>query len=447
MTFVRKFRFQIILRVSLLSLMISLFFFLLFRTTLLASTIICGLVILFQIFDLIQFSERSAKYFSRFLESIRYADFSGSFSPRSLGSAFQELNAAFSEVMQQFQQIRREKEQNFQYLQTVVEHIGVGLIAFQEAGEVLLINRAAKKLLNKFQLKNIVLLSDISPALVETLFHLRAGEKELVKYVENEELIQLMIYATEFQMREQHIKLVSLQNIQSELEEKELEAWQKLIRVLTHEIMNSITPIASLSNTVMEMLVECQKEADPVGNLADINSAIQTIQKRSDGLLHFVQAYRSLTRLPKPDFQIFKLRELFNSLEQLMMNSFQKKGINFRTEILPESLELTADPKLVEQILINLLNNALEALENFPNPRIELLASLDARGRAVIQVKDNGLGISEEAQDKIFIPFYTTKKGGSGIGLSLAKQIMRLHKGNISFTSRSDTGTVFRLTF
>jgi len=447
MTFVRNFRFQIILRVLLLALMNFLFFFFLFRTSLLASTIVCGVVIIFQIIELIRFSERTARYFSRFLESIRYADFSGSLSPRGLGSAFQELNNAFSEVMKQFQQIRSEKEQNFQYLQTVVEHIGVGLIAFQENGDILLLNRAAKKLLNKFQLKNVVLLSDLSPGLVETLFKLKAGDKQLVKYVEQEELIQLMVYATEFRMREQPVKLVSLQNIQSELEEKEMEAWQKLIRVLTHEIMNSITPIASLSNTVIEMLAECQKDTDRTADLADITQAIQTIQKRSDGLLHFVQAYRSLTRLPKPDFQIFKLSELFISLEQLLIDSLRKKGIHFHSQIIPDNLELTADPKLVEQILINLLNNAMEALEGNPDPIIELSAAMDPRGRVIILVKDNGPGISEEAQDKIFIPFYTTKKGGSGIGLSLARQTVRLHKGNISFISGPETGTIFKLTF
>ena len=447
MKIIRNFRFQIILRVLLLALMIFLFFFFLFRTAMLASTMVCVVIIILQIMELIRFSERTARYFSRFLESIRYADFSGSVSPPGLGSAFQELSTAFSEVMKQFQQIRSEKEQNFQYLQTVVEHIGVGLIAFQENGDILLLNRAAKKLLNKYQLKNIVLLSDLSPSLVETLFKLKAGEKQLVKYVEQEELIQLMVYATEFRLREQAIKLVSLQNIQSELEEKEMEAWQKLIRVLTHEIMNSITPIASLSNTVIEMLAECQKDTDRTADLADITQAIQTIQKRSDGLLHFVQAYRSLTRLPKPDFQIFKLSELFISLEQLLIDSLRKKGIHFHSQIIPDNLELTADPKLVEQILINLLNNAMEALEGNPDPIIELSAAMDPRGRVIILVKDNGPGISEEAQDKIFIPFYTTKKGGSGIGLSLARQIMRLHKGNISFISGPETGSVFKLTF
>lgn len=441
-----KFRFQIILRVSLLLVMIYVFFLLL-KTSLLATTIICGAVIIFQVYDLIHYVERTNKYLTRFLDAIRYADFSQSFSTKGLDSSFSQLSESFTEVMQQFQRIRSEKEQNYQYLQTVVEHIGVGLLAMDTNGDILLMNRAAKKLLNKFQLKNIVTLASQYPQLVETLFRLKAGEKALVKYVEEDEWIQLMIYATEFRMKDQAIKLVSLQNIQSELEEKEMEAWQKLIRVLTHEIMNSVTPISSLSHTVNDLLADI-KEGDHIAdNIADVSNAIQTIHKRSEGLLHFVQAYRSLTKLPKPDFQIFTVTELFDNMCQLMEEYFNEKEISIKKDVNPASLELTGDPKLIEQVLLNLIKNAIEALEGVKYPRIELCAFLDRRSRVIIQISDNGPGISEEAQEKMFIPFYTTKKGGSGIGLSLSRQILRLHKGTISFQSEPHVKTTFKLTF
>jgi len=226
-----------------------------------------------------------------------------------------------------------------------------------------------------------------------------------------------------------------------------MEAWQKLISVLTHEIMNSVTPIASLSNTMSDILAECKNDKNFYENIDDICQAIKTIHKRSEGLLHFVQAYRSLTRLPRPDFQIFPVAELFKNMQQLLVPELGEKGISFKMNCDPVTLELTADQKLIEQVLINILKNATEAVNSTKNPEIELSATLDPRGRVNIQVRDNGPGISQEAQDKIFVPFYTTKKGGSGIGLSLSKQIMRLHKGKISFQSEPEEGTVFKLMF
>lgn len=445
--FTKKFRFQIILRALLLSVTTGMFFFVIQKTSLLATSFIIGFLIVYQVYDIIRYTERTNTYLNRFLESIRHADFSQSFKMRDLGSSFAELNDNFNEVMREFQKVRREKEQNYQYLQTVVEHIGVGLIAFEPDGDVQVMNRAAKKILNSYQVKNIVTLSSLSPDLVQALFQLKSGEKALIKFVEDEELLQLMVYATEFRMRDQAIKLVSLQNIQSELEEQEMEAWQKLISVLTHEIMNSVTPIASLSNTMSDILAECKNNKNFSEHIDDICQAIKTIHKRSEGLLHFVQAYRSLTRLPRPDFQIFPVNELFRGLQQLTGPEFGEKGISFNINCDPATLELTADQKLIEQVLINILKNATEAVNSTKNPVIELSANLDPRGRVNIQVRDNGPGISLEAQDKIFVPFYTTKKGGSGIGLSLSKRIMRLHKGKISFQSEPEEGTVFKLIF
>jgi signal transduction histidine kinase len=227
-----------------------------------------------------------------------------------------------------------------------------------------------------------------------------------------------------------------------------MEAWQNLIRVLTHEIMNSVTPIASLASTVNDLLVAPKSggevTADAVG---DMRGAVQTIQKRSEGLLHFVDAYRSLTRIPRPNFKIFRITELFNGVEQLLRASFKEKTVTLNIKVEPESLELTADPEMVEQVLINLLLNAIQSLDGKPDAKIELNSRLDERGRVVIQVTDNGPGIIPEVLEKIFIPFFTTKPEGSGIGLSLSRQIMRLHRGTITARSEPNAATVFTLRF
>jgi len=227
-----------------------------------------------------------------------------------------------------------------------------------------------------------------------------------------------------------------------------MEAWQKLIRVLTHEIMNSITPISSLASTAHEMLQrDDTSSAVSADTLDDVRDAVQTIEKRSEGLLHFVDAYRNLTRIPRPNFKIFRVATMFAQAELLLRVQVQNKSILFSASVEPESLELTADPELIEQVLINLLLNAIHAVQEQPEPQVRLQARLDARGKVVVEVWDNGPGITEEAQDKIFIPFYTTKENGSGIGLSLSKEIMRLHRGNIRVHAKPGSGTSFLLSF
>jgi signal transduction histidine kinase len=236
------------------------------------------------------------------------------------------------------------------------------------------------------------------------------------------------------------------------LEETEIEAWQRLIRVLTHEIMNSITPISSLASTIQQLIRDGLKSLDlPEGfdpeMLDDIQQALHTIQKRSKGLMHFVDAYRNYSLTPKASYSVFPVGELFTRVEKLMQANIVDRGILFQGRVEPENLELTADPELTEQVLINLLLNALQSVEKQEGGRIDLLAFLDVQGRILIQVKDNGPGIQEENLDKIFIPFFSTKEGGSGIGLSLSRQIMRQHKGTISVHSDPEQATVFTLRF
>ncbi|MDH5385736.1 MAG: ATP-binding protein [Candidatus Aminicenantes bacterium] len=448
----KKFRINCISRVILLGLSIFGFLFILFKTELYAALFIIGLFILYQIYLLIHYIEKTNRDLTRFFVSIRYSDFAQTFKDDGLGPSFEGLRKAFTEVMNAFRKTRAEKEEHYRYLQTVVQHVGIGLIAFQPSGDVELINTAAKRLLRVTSLKNIRSLESFSSSLVDTLFKLKSRKRALIKVEDNDELLHLALYTTEFKLRGQNFSLVSIQNIHSELEEREIEAWQKLIRVITHEIMNSITPIASLASTINELVRESwdiRKASEKIDteSLTDIHDAAQIIQKRSQGLLHFVDAYRNLTLIQKPSFQIFSVKELIARVEKLMQANIKKKAIQFHADVEPQSLELTADPELIEQVLINLLLNALHAVEGQKEARINLDAKLDGRGRIIIQVKDNGRGITKENLEKIFIPFFSTKEGGSGIGLSLSRQIMRLHHGSIGAHSDPGVETVFTLRF
>jgi nitrogen fixation/metabolism regulation signal transduction histidine kinase len=455
--FHRRFRFQIISRVVVLGLFVYAFFHLLLLAKLYATAFVTLLLIVYQVFALIRYVEKTNQQLSRFLLAVKYGDFSQAFSTKGMGPAFKELADLFNDVMKKIQQTRSEKEEHYRYLQTILHHVGIGLITFQEDGTVDLINNAAKRLLKVVRLKNIKSLESFSLPLVDTLFSLKAGQRALVRVDEAD--MELAIHAAEFRLKDRKFTLVSLQNIQSELQEKEMEAWQKLIRVLTHEIMNSMTPITSMAATVIDLLEPLYDEEGNISGkpvdaiapdtIADIDNALKTIHKRSIGLSHFVSAYRNLTLIPKPNFKIFPVEELFARVETLMENRLKEKDILFQWSVEPKTLELTADPGLMEQVLINLVGNAVEALQggDHKEPRVELTAGLDEIGRSVIRVTDNGPGIVEEAKGKVFIPFFTTKKKGSGIGLSLSRQIMKLHKGSITVHSIPDEKTVFTLKF
>ncbi len=446
----KRFYVNCTLRVLLLSGSICLLAYLLFKTEFIAASIFIGLIIAYQIFSLIRYVTKTNRDLNRFLLSIKHSAFSQSFTHKIEGSDFEELNTAFSEVTAEFQKAKIEKEEHFRFLQTIIDHVGIALIAFNPDGRVELINNAAKKLLKIPRLGDIHDIEAISPGLAEKLGNISPGEKDLVKLKQGDDLLQLSIYATGFILRQQQLILVAMQNIQSELEEKEMISWQNLIRVLTHEIMNSITPIASLASTATGLLKdnkECHVPEDLNDVIVDVRHAVTTIEKRSKGLITFIDNYRKLTRIPKPDFKIVQVKDLFERVKSLMRDQIEKTAIRFKSEIDPESLTITADPALIEQVLINLCINSVEAVNSVSHPKIKLKAGTDGLGNPVIKVIDNGKGITGEVAERIFIPFFTTKPEGSGIGLSLSRQIIRLHKGTIGVTSAPNEKTVFKLRF
>jgi nitrogen fixation/metabolism regulation signal transduction histidine kinase len=448
----RHYRLNIIVRVILLAISIYVFYYTL-RSNYFIAPVIVAVLVIFEITSLIRYLDRTNRELTSFLESIRFSEFTRSFQIESMGGTYNELNKAFNEVMSDFQKVRAEKEESFHYLQTIVQNIDVSVIAYSGDGNIELINKTAKKLFQLASIKNIKSLETLSPELVHTLLSIKPGENKLVKVQYDDDILQLAIYASTIKIKDKVIYLVTIKDIQNVLEEQETEAWQKLIRVLTHEIMNSITPIASLSSTLDLMLKGMVSNSDGEDlvvdkeSVSEIQEALQTITKRSTGLLHFVNTYRNLTRIPKPNFKQCSVNELFSSIEKLMDEEIRKCGFEFVVRVDPEDLEFTADDQLIEQVLINLLKNSMHALTGRSNGRIQLLGFLNKRGRVTLQVIDNGPGILKDVLDKIFIPFFTTKPSGSGIGLSLSKQILRLHNGTITAHSELEVETVFTMTF
>lgn len=410
-------------------------------------------LLVFQIISLINWLEKTNKELIKFLTSIRFDDFTHSHSIAKRGGSFAELSKEFDRVLENFKNIRADKEADYQYLKNIVNHVGIGILAFDKEGNVQIINTAAKRIFKVNRLRNISKLEEYSPELIESFQNLQTGSKDLLRIRKNDEIVQLAIYAIELYLKGEEFKVITVQNIQSELEEKEMDAWQNLIKVLTHEIMNSVAPISSLAATVNDEIQYFQKEAESIekADLDDIYLATSTIQRRSEALIRFVSEFRSLTHVQLPKFAHVQVAELFEHIKILMKNSFLAAEVTFETELKPASLLITADQELIEQVLINLIKNAIEAHKGSPTSRektVKLIGNQDAKNNIVITVQDNGPGIEKEALDRIFIPFFSTKKEGSGIGLSLSKQIMRQHKGTITAKSNPESGvTKFQLKF
>jgi signal transduction histidine kinase len=425
-----------------------LFVLLALDTEMYMTTALVGAAVLLQAWSLIRFVEQTGRDLERFLESVRHSDFTRTFPQESGNPPFDSLHTALNEALGRFHAARAETEEQYLSLHAVVQHAGIGLVAFLPDGAVELVNPAAKRLLGAPNLRNIHDLEPSHPRLVETLLRLGPGERATVAVDDSGESAQLAVSATSVTLRGKMVSLVSLHNIRNELEEKEMEAWQNLIRVLTHEIMNSITPIASLASTARNLLEQCltsDGSAADTETAEDIRGAIRTIEERSRGLLRFVESYRTLTRIPEPRFQVFPVRDLFDRVRRLMHERIELSGIELTASSEPESLEITADPELMEQVLINLVQNSLQALEGRPGGRIGLYCGLDDIGKTVIRVTDNGPGIEPEVVERIFIPFFTTRREGTGIGLSISRRIMSLHGGTIGVRSTPEVETVFTL--
>jgi len=445
-----RFRFGVFIRVLLLGLSVAGVALLITDPTKVVSAVILIGISLLILAEIFRYVEKTNRKLTRFLESVRYSDFiSGFTSDNKLGQSFADLNQAFNEVLEAFRKARGEKEEHWQYLNTVVQHVPTGMLSFDEDGNVELINTKARHFFSAPQLRNIEELKTIQPELHRLLTSLKPGSNRMLRLSNH---VHLAVHATELKLRGKIYKLVSLQNIQSELQHKEVEAWQNLTKVLRHEIMNSITPISSLTSTLNEILVEDLVRKDNKieileDTIDDLEEGLNTIKSRSTGLIRFVEAYRDYTTIPTPKLKVIELCELFEHIANLHRAEIRKGNIEFQINIDPEELTIMADEELIQMVLINLIKNAIEAAIKVPNPKIELKGSLSEDKVPVIEVTDNGEGIIAEAQERIFVPFYTTKKSGSGIGLALSRQIMQLHNGTITVESEPGAKTTFTLRF
>lgn len=449
MKFFRDFRFRVAFRVALIGLVMILFTYMISQTNMIFAALLTGLIIVGQLAELYHFTSQTNRKLTRFLESVKYSDFiSGFTADNRLGASFRDLNAEFNEVLEAFRKARSEKEEHWQYLNTVVQQVRTGIMSVDPEGNVQLINANARRFMGVTTIKNIDELQERNPALLQALREVEPGKSMLCKSGPD---ILLTIQATELRIRGNTMRLLTLQNIQSELQQQEIEAWQNLTRVLRHEIMNSITPISSLTSTLREILDHDMTRKNAHYELReegaeDLREGLSTIENRSKGLIKFIDAYREYTSLPQPKLKTVNVRAFIDRVIQLMGPEIRKSPITLSGSCESEYLTIQADEEMIEQVLINLIKNSREALSDTPHAMISV-AGYYSGAHVIIDVIDNGPGIIQEAMNKVFVPFFTTKKSGSGIGLSLSRQIMQMHNGSLTVTSVPGVKTTFSMKF
>lgn len=406
-------------------------------------------VIIYQVIEFYKFQRKAHDELEQFVESVHYRDFSRYFDVKHAPADLQPLRQGFNEINTTFKVISREKETQYQYLQKILELVDTGILSYEEQnGEIVWMNESLKRMIQLPYLKTIYSLGKRDEALSKEIIALKPGESKIATAHLEKTPFKVLLSATAFQTEGKKYKLIAFQNVNEALDETESKAWQKLLSVLTHEIMNSVAPISSLAETLKNRLQQSVAALnDDTGSLDDLEIGIETIKRRSEGLLKFAETYRNLNRITTPNLRKVYVRDLFENLLQLMQPTLEQKNIELETILKDTDMMVEADVNLLEQVLINLVVNAIEAVKDKPNPRIILTGYIANNRKTVIKVADNGNGMPPELLDKIFIPFFSTKKSGSGIGLSLCKQIMMLHKGNIQVQSVEGEGTAFLLLF
>lgn len=406
-------------------------------------------ILVYQFYDLYQLLNKAQNEVKEFAESIHYRDFSRHFNVKHAPAELQPLREGFNEINSTFKVISREKETQYVYLQKILELVDTGILSYKtDTGEIVWMNESFKRMMGIPYLKTIHSLEKRDEGLYKEAINIKTGESKLATATNDKTSFKVLLSATAFQTDEQTFKLIAFQNVNEALDENEAEAWRKLLSVMTHEIMNSVAPISSLAETLKNRLHQSVEHLqNKEGSVDDLALGIETIQRRSEGLLKFAETYRNLNKITTLNSKKILVRDLFENLNQLMQPTLEQKQIELDIILKDPAVTLDADVNLLEQVLINLLVNAIEAVKDKPDPQIILTATTTTVGKTVIKISDNGSGMSAEILDKIFIPFFSTRKNGSGIGLSLCKQIMLLHKGNIRVQSKEGEGSSFLLVF
>ena len=402
------------------------------------SLLVAGCVTLFVAYTIYRYILRSARAMAQLIWAIRYSDFLSLPAQREehLHSLPAELWDELNEALDFYKQNLQKKESQLQYFQALANHIDLSVLVYTPSGKIEWLNEAAKRLLGKSTLKSVEDLADFQPELPSRLYSLKAGDLSVLQVQKEEERIQLALSGMEFVIQGRPLIVASMKNIHSVLDNQETEAWQKLIRVLTHEIMNSITPVTSLSELLEQQIGNFDGDAE---ERKEILQMLQTIRRRGDGLIRFVNSYREVSHLPQPLLKIYTDRELLAGIAQLMHTDRDDLHL-----VLPDKpLRLIIDKDLIEQVLINLIRNARKN----DATDIRLSTGLSSGERPYIRIEDNGTGIEQEVLERIFVPFFTTKTTGSGIGLTISRQIMHLHHGTITASSETGKGSTFTLLF
>ena len=392
---------------------------------------------------------RLQKEMALFAETIYYHDFSGKFSESHVPSEISKVRSHFNRIIGTIKQLNRDKEIHYQYLQKVLEVIDTGIISYNlQSGEVLWMNDAVKEMLRIPYLKTIRSLEKRNRTLFHSLEMVKSGTPAIITLSKGGIISKILVSVSSFHVDNQPFQLIAMQNVSDALNENEVKAWQKLLRVLTHEIMNSVTPISSLSNTLKSRLSE-QIRPDMIDSeaLADIRTGIETIERRSEGLIRFAQTYRNLSKIGEPKWDTVKVSTLFEHIRQLLTPTLIQKEIQLHINLPDSTLTLQADSNLIEQVLVNLIVNAMEAVKRIKERRITLSAQQEHNKKIKMVISDNGHGIPPEMMEHIFMPFFSSRPGGSGIGLNLCRQIMLMHKGAIHVKSEVGRGTSFVLQF
>ncbi len=446
MTF-NHFGFGLAMRIGLILLNLILFALAISSAQLLFTFILMGLILIGQVAELWHFVNHTNRELNKFFQAIRHEDYSVHFSGHGRGKSFQQLDQNFKELIEKLKQSRMGQQSQAELLQTVMENVKVGIIVVEEGGSVTFMNHNARELLQCPHFHNWEMFRKRKPSFAEALGDFNFGGRRLIQLDDREFYLDL----EHLSLLGQRYHLISFSDLLNEIEQKEIEAWHKLIRILAHEVMNSVTPISSLSDTVYKMLSNAEGKPIAPGEftadrIEDIREAMGTIVRRSRGMLSFVEEYRKLTKLPAPNLEVVSLAELLEDVIKLMKPQMAHATVQIKMELEQPKLAVKADRKMIEQVLINLISNSIYALEGKHDGLITLAANRNDE-HTLLRVTDNGKGIPEELVNQIFIPFFSTRKNGSGIGLTLSKNIMKLHNGSITVQSREGEGTSFLLSF
>jgi len=388
-----------------------------------------GVLLLAQSWELLHFFSHLQRKLTLLFSSIRNRDFSLQFRSRSGNSEQDLFHAEINDLLHAYRKVKIEKEQQFQFLQHIIDFLFTGIISFTSDGKLGLYNRQAQEILHTPSLAKWSFLVEKVPEFGSTVEQMRLGEQRLLETEVNNQEVKLSMYKDQMKIGKEVHTVVSFQNISGAVERKELEAYQKLIRILTHEIMNSVTPMISISDTLLHLVGDEKNEE----TREDLQSGLKTIHERSQGIMHFVEDYRSLITLPTPNKEFIHVKGLLEDAMGLFRGETQKARITTVVNC-PENLKISVDAGQIKQVLINLIKNSIEALEESDEGKIELVAT-NEEGHILIRVEDNGPGIPQEKLNRIFIPFFSTKEKGSGVGLSLAKSIVNLHDGSLRIQS------------